>query len=236
MYFNTPPKHALHLICGDSFSLTFSQFIIMLHMGSRRSNRPWNLYILTHSRSRIYWKGLPSRWVSSAMDAIYWDRPNICADSCGSPSVYSPVGAGDTFIAGMLYSLIYRKDDWDLSRKLKFANRVAGMKVGQEGFSGLGKALDGDFRWLISFVVEKFACTTRFYEFIGYWELQPRIQWFLYYNGSSMVTPSSFLFGKTITWYMQDGKRWVSRHRKKNILPWIFQLQFPFEQHRSIDS
>lgn len=60
--------------------------------------------------------------------------------------VVDPVGAGDTFIAGMLYSLIYRKDDWDLSCKLKFANRVAGMKVGQEGFSGLGKALDRDFR------------------------------------------------------------------------------------------
>lgn len=56
--------------------------------------------------------------------------------------IYSPVGAGDTFIAGMLYGLLCRKD-WDLTRRLRFANRVAGMKVGQEGFGSLGRALDG---------------------------------------------------------------------------------------------
>lgn len=55
----------------------------------------------------------------------------------------SSIGAGDTFIAGILYALIWRDGDWDLSKKLGFANRVAGMKVAQEGFGGLGRALDG---------------------------------------------------------------------------------------------
>jgi len=31
--------------------------------------------------------------------------------------------------------------EWDVSQKLSFANRVAGIKVSQEGFSGLGRAL-----------------------------------------------------------------------------------------------
>jgi ketohexokinase len=54
---------------------------------------------------------------------------------------YSPIGAGDTFIAGMLYALMCKGNDWNLSKKLAFANRVAGMKVSQEGFAGLDRAL-----------------------------------------------------------------------------------------------
>lgn len=56
----------------------------------------------------------------------------------------STIGAGDTFIAGMLYveALNFQEKDWDLPRKLGFANRVAGMKVSQEGFSGLHRALE----------------------------------------------------------------------------------------------
>lgn len=50
----------------------------------------------------------------------------------------STVGAGDTFIAGMLHGLITHEDDWNMSRKLEFANELAGRKVTQEGFSGLG--------------------------------------------------------------------------------------------------
>lgn len=52
----------------------------------------------------------------------------------------STIGAGDTFIAGMLYSLIYRDKALDLSQKMAFANRVAGLKVRQEGFAGLERA------------------------------------------------------------------------------------------------
>ena len=48
------------------------------------------------------------------------------------------MGAGDTFTAGMLYGLNYHVSEWDLARKLLFANELAGRKVVQEGFSGLG--------------------------------------------------------------------------------------------------
>lgn len=54
--------------------------------------------------------------------------------------IYSSIGAGDTFIAGVLYSLICRKD-WALDYTLEFANELAGRKVIQEGFAGLGKLM-----------------------------------------------------------------------------------------------
>lgn len=54
---------------------------------------------------------------------------------------YSPIGAGDTFIAGMLYGLMCHGGDWDLLQKLEFANRLAGCKVAQDGFSGLGTVM-----------------------------------------------------------------------------------------------
>lgn len=52
----------------------------------------------------------------------------------------STIGAGDTFIAGMLYAWLCQ-GNWNLKKKIHFANRVAGLKVKQEGFSGLDKAL-----------------------------------------------------------------------------------------------
>ncbi|CAL8582730.1 hypothetical protein XPA_008377 [Xanthoria parietina] len=50
------------------------------------------------------------------------------------------VGAGDTFIAGMLFALTCR-GDWDLDRKLRFGNELAGRKVVQEGLRGLGSLM-----------------------------------------------------------------------------------------------
>jgi fructose-1-phosphate kinase PfkB-like protein len=55
--------------------------------------------------------------------------------------VQSTLGAGDTFTAGILYALMCHKDDWSLFRMLSFANRLAGLKVRQEGFDDLGKQL-----------------------------------------------------------------------------------------------
>ncbi|KAH2919638.1 hypothetical protein KXW25_004948 [Aspergillus fumigatus] len=55
--------------------------------------------------------------------------------------VVDTIGAGDTFIAGMLYAWLCQ-GNWDLEKKVHFANRVAGMKVGQEGFSDLDRALE----------------------------------------------------------------------------------------------
>lgn len=50
----------------------------------------------------------------------------------------SAVGAGDTFIAGMLYGLICRNTKWDIQRCLRFAVNLATLKVQREGFRGLG--------------------------------------------------------------------------------------------------
>jgi ketohexokinase len=55
--------------------------------------------------------------------------------------VCSPIGAGDTFIAGMLFGILCHRDDWDEERKLRFAIELSGLKVCQEGFQGLGNAV-----------------------------------------------------------------------------------------------
>ncbi|KAL6855761.1 Ribokinase-like protein, partial [Trichoderma novae-zelandiae] len=55
-----------------------------------------------------------------------------------SIAVVDSVGAGDTFVAGMLYSLVCRSRDWDVSHGLRFAVHLATAKVQREGFQGLG--------------------------------------------------------------------------------------------------
>lgn len=50
----------------------------------------------------------------------------------------SSIGAGDTFVAGMLFGTICHRDDWDPRRKLQFAIELAGHKVRQDGFQDLG--------------------------------------------------------------------------------------------------
>lgn len=50
--------------------------------------------------------------------------------------VLDSVGAGDTFVAGILYRVISGQED-DLAESLRFAVQLAGTKVAQEGLSGL---------------------------------------------------------------------------------------------------
>ncbi|KAK6855751.1 Ribokinase-like protein [Apiospora arundinis] len=55
-----------------------------------------------------------------------------------SVRVVDTVGAGDTFIAGMLYGLLCHQDDWDAETKVRIAVHLATSKVQKEGFSGVG--------------------------------------------------------------------------------------------------
>ncbi|KAL6712645.1 hypothetical protein ACN47E_000522 [Coniothyrium glycines] len=59
--------------------------------------------------------------------------------------VVDTIGAGDTFIAGMLYALNGGRDGWDLQAQISFANELAGRKVRQEGFGGLGQQIMSRF-------------------------------------------------------------------------------------------
>ncbi|KAI1486969.1 Ribokinase-like protein [Biscogniauxia mediterranea] len=52
--------------------------------------------------------------------------------------VVDTVGAGDTFIAGMLFGLLCHTRDWDDEKKVRFAVQLATLKVQQEGFDGVG--------------------------------------------------------------------------------------------------
>ncbi|KAL9061202.1 MAG: hypothetical protein Q9206_000685 [Seirophora lacunosa] len=80
-------------------------------------------------------------WGESGVSALelpsrrYVERP---AFKAGGSKAVDTVGAGDTFIAGMLFGLTCRAADWTLERQLEFANELAGRKVAQEGLRGLG--------------------------------------------------------------------------------------------------
>ncbi|EAW08486.1 ketohexokinase [Aspergillus clavatus NRRL 1] len=76
-----------------------------------------------------------------ALDTVSGNIIHSPAYTASDFKVVDSIGAGDTFNAGMLYTLLCR-EDWGLTKKLRFTNRLAGTKVGQEGFSNLDKVLD----------------------------------------------------------------------------------------------
>ena len=76
-------------------------------------------------------KGAKETWA----DVKAWHAP---AEE--QAEIVDTIGAGDTFIAGML-SAINNHDDWELQRKVEFANELAGRKVLQEGFGDLGRMM-----------------------------------------------------------------------------------------------
>ncbi|KJZ80555.1 hypothetical protein HIM_00405 [Hirsutella minnesotensis 3608] len=53
-------------------------------------------------------------------------------------AVVDAIGAGDTFIAGMLFGLVVHRASWDLNQCVRFAVDLATLKVQREGFAGLG--------------------------------------------------------------------------------------------------
>ncbi|KAF3770789.1 putative PfkB family kinase [Cryphonectria parasitica EP155] len=52
--------------------------------------------------------------------------------------IVDAVGAGDTFIAGVMYGLLCRSGDWDVENTVRFAVDLATTKIQQDGFEGLG--------------------------------------------------------------------------------------------------
>lgn len=64
----------------------------------------------------------------------FYGAAAICPE--GS-TVIDTIGAGDTFIAGIIYGSVAERKAWPVETKLGFANELAGFKVVQEGFSGL---------------------------------------------------------------------------------------------------
>lgn len=50
----------------------------------------------------------------------------------------STIGAGDTFIAGVLFGLLCHSADWDTEATLRFAVDLATQKVKIDGLAGLG--------------------------------------------------------------------------------------------------
>ncbi|KAF1935598.1 Ribokinase-like protein [Clathrospora elynae] len=78
--------------------------------------------------------------VQKGDDVVWADVKAWQAEGDEQAKVVDTIGAGDTFIAGMLFA-INEHCEWSLQRKLEFANGLAGRKVLQEGFGGLGKSM-----------------------------------------------------------------------------------------------
>ncbi|OAA45125.1 Carbohydrate/purine kinase [Beauveria brongniartii RCEF 3172] len=89
------------------------------------------------------------RALAAEADVVFYskvwaeDRGYDSAMAClaAEPAGQASVGAGDTFIAGMLYGLTTggREDKpWDARRCVRFAVDLATLKVQREGFAGLG--------------------------------------------------------------------------------------------------
>ncbi|KAI4713403.1 hypothetical protein J4E89_002383 [Alternaria sp. Ai002NY15] len=78
--------------------------------------------------------------VQKGDEEVWADVEAWQADGKEGTRVVDTIGAGDTFIAGMLF-VVNEHEEWGLHRKLQFANELAGRKVLQEGFGGLGRRM-----------------------------------------------------------------------------------------------
>lgn len=54
---------------------------------------------------------------------------------------HSTVGAGDTFLAGVLFGLLCHSADWGVEETLRFAVDLATQKVQREGLAGLAASI-----------------------------------------------------------------------------------------------
>ncbi|KAJ2906636.1 uncharacterized protein MKZ38_000891 [Zalerion maritima] len=71
--------------------------------------------------------------------------PSFLQRQAAGTTCKASIGAGDTFIAGVLYSAMWHGADWDAKGIVSFAVELASRKVQQEGFGGLGAEVKKEF-------------------------------------------------------------------------------------------
>ena len=82
--------------------------------------------------------GVSRGWPPADFETMSLTSPCRCCN------IISTIGAGDTFIAGILYTSLCRTDsgqEWDDPDKLRFAADLATEKVQREGFKGLAACI-----------------------------------------------------------------------------------------------
>ncbi|KAI1076264.1 Ribokinase-like protein [Whalleya microplaca] len=81
-------------------------------------------------------------WGSEGASCLSLPSGNTVSCPATSPTqsirVVDTVGAGDTFIAGLLFGMLCHPEDWNAEMKVRFAVQLATCKVQREGFDGVG--------------------------------------------------------------------------------------------------
>lgn len=86
-------------------------------------------------------------WGAEGATAVYrdksgvdqWARVKGWKPELANTPVVDTVGAGDTFIASMIFAVSHHTH-WGLQPQIDFANELAGRKVYQDGFGSLVKS------------------------------------------------------------------------------------------------
>jgi ketohexokinase len=70
-------------------------------------------------------------------------KAHSTANTSADSKSYSTVGAGDTFIAGLMFAHAVSSSEhlYIPASSMQFAAELAGRKIVQEGFQGLGQAM-----------------------------------------------------------------------------------------------
>ncbi|KAL2288740.1 hypothetical protein FJTKL_03414 [Diaporthe vaccinii] len=66
---------------------------------------------------------------------------NVTPEPKVTVQIVDAIGAGDTFVAGVLYGLLCRRGEWTDQRIIRFAVDLATTKIQQDGFGGLASKM-----------------------------------------------------------------------------------------------